>query len=109
MSLHSVKERAGASAWAKIRSLLRNTVVECSAMPTDQSTYFALKQLSIGACNVDHAYYCHNCFGQAHRITNIFHTGEVWQVYTQYSLITCTPPKKNVSVLYVAINYIIRS
>ena len=31
VSLHSVKERA------KIRSLLRNTVVECSDMPTDQS------------------------------------------------------------------------
>ena len=37
LSLHSVKERASASAWDKIRSLLRNTVVECSAMPTDQS------------------------------------------------------------------------
>ena len=78
MSLDSVKERASASAWTKIRSLLRNTVVECSAMPTDQSCIF-YPEAALYRC-LQCAYYCHDCFGQAHRITNIFHTGEVWQI-----------------------------
>ena len=83
VSLHSVKERASASAWAQIRSLLRNAVVECSAMPSDQSCILCLEAavyrcLQCGPC----AYYCHGCFGRAHSITNIFHTGEVWQVNT---------------------------
>ena len=36
VSLHTVKEQTSASAWAQIRYLLRNTVVECSGMPSGQ-------------------------------------------------------------------------
>ena len=92
--LYSVKERASASAWAKMRSFLRNTVVECSAMPSDQSCIkcpeaAVYRCLQCGSC----VYYCHDCFGRAHSVTNIFHTGEVWEV--------------NVVSLYMCLNKII--
>ena len=93
-SLYSVKERASASAWAKMRSFLRNTVVECSAMPSDQSCIkcpeaAVYRCLQCGSC----VYYCHDCFSRAHSVTNIFHTGEVWEV--------------NVVSLYMCLNKII--
>ena len=56
-SLYSVKERASASAWAKMRSFLRNTVVECSAIPSDQSCIKCPEAaVYIGVFSVDHGY-----------------------------------------------------
>ena len=37
VSLYAVKQRASTAAWAQIRSVLLNTVVESSAMPSNQS------------------------------------------------------------------------
>ena len=81
VSLYAVKQRASTAAWAQIRSVLLNTAVESSAMPSNQSCIMCpeaavYRCVQCSPC----VYYCHECFGQAHTTVNIFHTGEVWQV-----------------------------
>ena len=81
-SLHVLAQKAAIASWNKLRPEMLKTAIECNAMPlkqkcilcsTDDATYRCLK------C-APWAHFCPQCFGDAHRRTNIFHTGEVWEV-----------------------------
>lgn len=77
--LHAVTQRASASAWAQIRSVLRTAAVESSAMPSDQSCIMCPEAALYRCVQCDAtAYYCHECYGRAHSTVNIFHIGELW-------------------------------
>ena len=82
-TLHEIKQKANVAAWSKIRQHMRRAIVECSGMPplhtcvlctTDEAIYRCLQ------CSA-WAFYCADCFGKTHSDHNIFHVGEVWQVY----------------------------
>ena len=87
-SLHVLAQKAAIASWSKLRPDMLKTAIECNAMPlkqkcilcsTNDATYRCLK------C-APSAYYCPQCFGDAHRETNYFHTGEVWEVYNIVNL-----------------------
>ena len=81
VSLHTVKEQASACAWSQIRSELSKVVVESSAMPKNQVCILCCKmaQYRCIQCGPG-SYFCCDCFDQAHKLVNIFHIGELWQV-----------------------------
>ena len=80
-SLHAIKQKASAAAWNKVRATLQKAAIESSALPGSQSCILCgapatHRCTSCGAW----AYYCIDCFCQAHSLTNFFHVGEVWEV-----------------------------
>ena len=86
-SLHAVKQQASATAWGEIRPLLLRAAVESSAMPTMQLCNVCAETALYRCIQCgSNAYYCHKCFNQVHRATNIFHNGEVWEVCVYYVL-----------------------
>ena len=81
-SLHVLAQKAAIASWNNIRPDMLKTAIEGNALPlkqkcivcsTDDATYRCLK------C-APWAHFCPQCFSDAHRRTNIFHTGEVWEV-----------------------------
>ena len=80
-SLHAIKQKASAAAWSQVRATLQKAAIESSALPCDQGCILCgapatHRCTSCGAW----AYYCIDCFRQAHSLTNFFHVGEVWVV-----------------------------
>jgi hypothetical protein len=79
-SLHAIKQKASAAAWSQVRATLQKAAIESSALPCDQGCILCgapatHRCTSCGAW----AYYCIDCFRQAHSLTNFFHVGEVWE------------------------------
>ena len=81
-SLHLLAQKAAVASWKKMRPAILRAAIENNAMPpnqvciqcgTDEATYRCLQ------C-APWAHFCLHCFGDAHRETNLFHTGEVWEV-----------------------------
>ena len=81
-SLHEVREKAAVEGWSRIRNSLLKTTVEGNCMLPDQVCVLC-------GCEATHrclhcapwAYFCAQCFGDSHRKINIFHVGEIWEVY----------------------------
>ena len=82
VSLHAVKQQASACAWSQIRSVLRTAVIESSGMPKNQLC-ISCPEKALYRCIQcgPNSYYCYDCFGGAHKLVNIFHVGELWQVH----------------------------
>lgn len=81
-SLHEIVQKAAVSAWKEIRPALLKASIECSAMPPHQRCIVCTDQVAKYRCLqcALWAYYCPQCFGEAHSRTKLFHTGEVWEV-----------------------------
>ena len=81
-SLHLLAQKAAVASWKMMRPAILRVAIESNAMPpnqvcircgTDEATYRCLR------C-APWAHFCSQCFGDTHRETNLFHTGEVWEV-----------------------------
>ena len=69
------------AAWGQARSALLKAVVESNAMPEDQCCISCSYSVTYRCVQcASWAYYCHQCFSDAHSRINLFHTGEVWEV-----------------------------
>ena len=77
-SLHAIKQKASAAAWNKVRATLQKAAIESSALPGGQSCILCGAPATHRCTSC--AYYCIDCFCQAHSLTNFFHVGEVWEV-----------------------------
>ena len=86
-SLHSLAQKALVGNWNKIRPDILRTAIECNAIPPKQKCMLCSADNAIYRCLkcAPWAHYCSLCFGDAHRRTNLFHTGEVWEVCCSYS------------------------
>ena len=81
VSLHAVKEKAAATAWARVRPALLKIAVEGNAMPSDQSCIMCPEAASCRCIQcAPWAFYCQDCFEHVHSSINLFHIGEVWKV-----------------------------
>lgn len=80
-SLHEIKQKSSVTAWDGIRDMLRHVAIESSGMPFEQTciTCSAEAKYRCVECAA-WAYYCPQCFDDAHSNTGIYHTGEVWEV-----------------------------
>ena len=80
-SLYEITRKAMTEVWKEIRPSLLKATVESSAMHPDQlcmlcnaSAFYRCLQ------SAPWAYYCSECFKDAHSRINLFHTGDVWEV-----------------------------
>ena len=80
-SLHEIKQKASATAWGAIRDSLRQVAVECSGMPFGQGCILCSAEAKYRCVDcAAWAYYCAQCFSDAHSKVGLLHTGEVWEV-----------------------------
>ena len=81
VSLHAIKQKASVAAWDQVRVILQRTAIESSALPIDQGCILCTDPATHRCTQCGAwAYYCSNCYSQAHSVTNFFHVGEVWEV-----------------------------
>lgn len=80
-SLHSIKQKAATAAWEKNRVSMLKTFIECNSMPSNQTCITCANEAKYRCLQcASWAFFCSNCFADAHRSVNIFHVGEVWEV-----------------------------
>ena len=80
-SLHSIKQKAATAAWEKNRVSILKTIIECNAMPSNQTCIMCASEAKYRCLQcASWAFFCSNCFADAHRSVNIFHVGEIWEV-----------------------------
>ena len=81
-TLHEIKQKSSVESWSKIRTEMRQAVIECNGMPVNQLCIDCHQNEATYRCVQCSAwtYYCAECFDKAHSSKNLFHTGEVWQV-----------------------------
>ena len=80
-SLHSIKQKAAAAAWERNRISMLKTFIECNAMPYNQTCITCANEAKYRCLQcASWAFFCSNCFADAHRSVNIFHVGEIWEV-----------------------------
>ena len=81
VSLHYVKQKAATAAWNQVRPALLRAAIEESAMPAGQCC-INCPEGATHRCTqcAPWAYYCQQCYDEAHSKTNFFHVGEVWEV-----------------------------
>ena len=81
-SLHKIAQNSAAISWNKIRSNLLKAAIEGNAMPLDQYCSMCSTREAVYRCLrcSPCAYFCRECFENAHSKTNFFHTGEIWEV-----------------------------
>ena len=80
-SFHAIKQKAAAAAWDQVRATLQKAAIESSALPSNQGCILCAAPASHRCTScAAWAYYCINCFHQAHSVANFFHVGEVWEV-----------------------------
>ena len=80
-SLHDIRQKAATAAWEKNRFAMLKTFIECNAMPSNQTCIMCASEAKYRCLQcASWAYFCSNCFADAHRSVNIFHVGEIWEV-----------------------------
>ena len=80
-SLHYIKQKAAVAAWEQNRLSMLKACIECNAMPNDQTCIMCPSEAEYRCLQcAPWAYFCSNCFADAHRTVNIFHVGEIWEV-----------------------------
>ena len=80
-SLHEMREKAAVEGWSHVRLALLKTTVEGNSMPTDQTCILCGCEATHRCLNCGpQAYFCAQCFGDAHSKMNMFHVGEIWEV-----------------------------
>lgn len=83
-SLHVLAQKASIASWNKLRPIMLKTAIECNAMPLNQMCVICNTNEAIYRCLrcAPWAHFCQQCFEDAHKYMNVFHTGEVWEVAT---------------------------
>lgn len=80
-SLHHIAQKAASAAWKGIRSSLLKTSVEMHAMLPNQMCIVCKEKASCRCIQcAPWAFYCCECWKEAHSRVNIFHKGEIWEV-----------------------------
>ena len=81
-SLHEIAQKSAVEAWRKVCPLLLQAAIESSAIPPNQTCIVCCAAEALYRCLQcgPRAFFCHCCFEDAHNTTNLFHTGEVWEV-----------------------------
>lgn len=81
-SLHEIARKSAIESWRKVRPSLLQAAIENSAMPPSQACMMCCVNEASYRCLQcgPRIFFCHHCFGDAHSTTNLFHTGEVWEV-----------------------------
>lgn len=84
-SLHEIKQCANVESWRKIRFSLLKAVTESHSMCNEQKCVRCptLAKYRCVECE-PLVYFCPSCLGEAHSMTNLFHTPEVWDVSCLY-------------------------
>ncbi len=80
-SLYELDQENSAESWRKARSTLLKIVVESEALPEAQLC-ISCNNSALYRCLQcgPRAYFCNHCYEAAHLATNLFHTGEIWEV-----------------------------
>ena len=80
-SLHFIKQKAAATAWEQNHLLMLKTCIECNSLPSCQKCIMCTYEAKYRCLQcAPWAFFCSNCFADAHRTINIFHVGEEWEV-----------------------------
>ena len=88
-TLHEVAQKRAVESWKKIRLDMLRIAIESEALPEDQLCTACTADKALYRCLQcgPRIFFCSQCYEAAHRKTNIFHTGEVWEV-TILSMLT---------------------
>ena len=80
-SLHFIEQKAAATAWEQSRLSMLKTCIECNSLPSCQKCIMCISEAKYRCLQcAPWAFFCSNCFADAHRTINIFHVGEEWEV-----------------------------
>ena len=85
-SLHHIAQKAATASWKKLRPDLLKAVIEGNAMPPCTSCKICHTREATCRCLQCSAnmYFCSECYAEVHSRTNLFHTGEIWEVNIVY-------------------------
>ena len=81
-SLHEITQKRAIKSWKKIRPDLLRVAIETEALPENQHCVLCITEEASWRCLQcgPRVFFCVKCFEEAHSVTNIFHTGEIWEV-----------------------------
>ena len=80
-TLHELQCKSNVAGWEAVRKEILTAVIETQAMPPGQ---LCITCKCSASCRCQRCgplgFFCLDCFQEQHKITNVFHVGEKWEV-----------------------------